>query len=159
MAAHIPVADHELLIQVVREAVESHFGLRVERVERTERVYTLTALPNLSPQLQPAVNGENWMSGDGQGSIIGTAQSMEDIARAFEGLLNHPVIDGTGVKGKFNYSASTKLPESEAAFDLGGSLSCSWKKTVCRDCAELSGRVQVCARSARRCLLQRRESA
>jgi len=102
--------------------VEWQFGLVVEKEERTERVYMLTPLQKRSPKLQPAINGEKWMCGGGQGSIIGTAQAMPDIARAFEGLLNAPVIDGTGLKGKYNYSALSKLSESEAAFDLAHQL-------------------------------------
>src|ERR1035441_2923691 len=89
----MPGIDREPLLQLIREAVERQFGLRIEREERTERVYMLTTLRNPSPQLQPAISGEEWMCGGGQGSIIGTAQTMQDIARAFEGLLNVPVVD------------------------------------------------------------------
>jgi uncharacterized protein (TIGR03435 family) len=121
VTADIPVADRELLLQIIREAVERQFGLRVEREEQTQRVYVLTAPRNPSPQLRLAISSEEWMCGEGQGSIIGTAQPMLDIARAFEGLLNVPVVDGTGLKGNYNYSVSSKLPESEAAFDLGPS--------------------------------------
>ncbi len=122
VSAHMPVADHELLRQTVREAVERHFGLRVQREERSERVYVLTHPDKPSSQLQPAMSTENWMCGSGQGSIIGTAQSMRDIARAFEGMLGVPVVDGTGLKGKYDYSASSKLSESEAAFDMAQQL-------------------------------------
>ena len=47
---------------------------------------------------------------------------MQDIARAFEGLLKVPVVDGTGLERKFNYSASSKLSESGAAFDMAHQL-------------------------------------
>ena len=53
---------------------------------------------------------------------------MQDIASAFEGLLNTPVVDGTGLKGKYNYSASSKLSESEAAFDLAHQLGLELKE-------------------------------
>jgi uncharacterized protein (TIGR03435 family) len=122
VTAHMPGIDRELLLQIVREAVERRFGLRIEREVRMERVYVLTTLPNPSQQLQPTRNGEKWMCGAAQGSIIGTAQAVPDIARAFEALMNVPVVDGTGLKGKYNYSASTKLPPSEAAFDLAHQL-------------------------------------
>ena len=122
VTADMPGIDREPLLQLIREAVERQFGLRIEREERTERVYMLTTLRNPSPQLQPAISGEEWMCGGGQGSIIGTAQTMQDIARAFEGLLNVPVVDGTGLKGTYNYSALSKLSQSEAAFDLAHQL-------------------------------------
>jgi uncharacterized protein (TIGR03435 family) len=122
VVARMPVADRDFMLQMIREAVERQFGLRVEREERMEKVYMLTALRNPSPQLQPTTDGEKWMCGGGQGSIFGTAQAMQNIAGALEGLLNVPVVDGTGFKGKYNYSASSKLSESEAAFDLAHQL-------------------------------------
>jgi uncharacterized protein (TIGR03435 family) len=122
VTAHVPGVDREVLQQLTREAVERQFNLRVEKQERMERAYVLTVLRNLSPQLQTAVNGEKWMSGVGQESIIGTAQAMPDIARTFEDLLNVPVIDETGWQGKYNYSVSIKLTGSEAAFDMAHQL-------------------------------------
>ena len=62
------------------------------------------------------------MSGVGQGSIIGTAQTMDEIASAFEGELQTPVINETQLKGKYDYSASSKLSEPEFAFDLAHQL-------------------------------------
>jgi uncharacterized protein (TIGR03435 family) len=122
VTALIPVADHELLLQMIREAVERQFGLRIDKEEQRRPVFVLKARENSSPNLQPAASGEEIMSGDGQGSIVGTAPTMEDIARALEGLLNVPVIDETGLKGKYNYSALTKLPAAEAPFDLAHQL-------------------------------------
>jgi len=122
VTADMPGVEREPLLQFIREAVERRFGLIVEREERMERIYMLTSLRHLSSQLQPATNGEKWMSGDGPASIMGTAQTMQDIARAFEGLLEAPVVDGTGLKGSYNYSASSKLSPSEAAFDLARQL-------------------------------------
>src|SRR5215471_9792814 len=62
------------------------------------------------------------MSGGGESSIIGTVQTMRDIAREFEGLLNTPVIDSTNLNGKYNYSALSKLSKPESAFDLAHQL-------------------------------------
>jgi uncharacterized protein (TIGR03435 family) len=62
------------------------------------------------------------MAAVGQESIIGTAQGMPDIARTFEDLLNVPVIDETRWQGKYNYSVSSKLTGSEAAFDMAHQL-------------------------------------
>jgi uncharacterized protein (TIGR03435 family) len=62
------------------------------------------------------------MSGTGQGSLIGTAQFLQDIANALEGLLGAPVIDETGLTGKYNYSVSSKMPQPEAVFDFADKL-------------------------------------
>ena len=53
---------------------------------------------------------------------MGTAQKMEHIASVFEGLLNTPVIDSTNLKGKYNYSALSKLSKAESPFDLAHQL-------------------------------------
>ncbi len=62
------------------------------------------------------------MSGRAEGSLIGTAQTMQQVALMFESLLKVPVIDATGLKGNYNYSASSKLHESEAVFELAHQL-------------------------------------
>ena len=122
VTAQMPVADRALTVHLVQEAVEKHFGLLVEKEVRTVRIYVLKAAGHSSPQLQPAKTAEEWMSGAGQESIIGTAQSMEDFARVFEGLLNIPVVDETGIKESYNYSASSKLSQPEAALDQAHQL-------------------------------------
>jgi hypothetical protein len=38
VTAHVPVADHELLRRLVREAVERHFGLQIEKEVRSEHM-------------------------------------------------------------------------------------------------------------------------
>jgi uncharacterized protein (TIGR03435 family) len=122
VTAIIPGVVGEMLLQFVRDAVERQFGLVVEKETRVEKVYLLSALQNRSPQLQPAINSETSMSGGSDSSIVGTAQTMQDIARVFEGLLNTPVIDSTDLKGKYNYSASNKLSGTESALDLAHQL-------------------------------------
>jgi len=111
-----------MLLQFVRGAVEQQFRLVVEKETRMEKVYLLSALQSRSPQLQPAINSEEWMSGGSDSSIIGTAQTMQDIARVFEGVLKTPVIDCTDLKGKYNYSASNKPSGTESALDLAHQL-------------------------------------
>jgi uncharacterized protein (TIGR03435 family) len=122
VSARIPVADHVQLTQIVREAVEKQFRLTIDKEERLQRTYRLTVLGKPSSQLQAAAASDSWMSGGGQGSLIGTAQTSEDIVRTFEDLLEVPVVDGTGLKGKYSYSASSTLSGPDAAFDLAGQL-------------------------------------
>ena len=122
ITSHIPLADGDLLRRLVREAVEGHFGLRIEKELRTEHVYLMKATKESSSQLQPAREDDDDMSGGGQGSIIGTAQTMQNVASAFEGLLNTPVMDETGLKGKYNYSASSALRQPDAALEMAHQL-------------------------------------
>lgn len=122
VTAHIPVADRGILRQLVQEAVELRFGLRVEKEERSEPIFVLTALGSSSPHLAPATKAEKQMSADGQSSMSGTAFTMQEIARTFAESLNVPVVDQTGLEGKYNYSASSKLSGSEATLDLAHKL-------------------------------------
>jgi len=121
ITAYIPASDGDQLKKVVREAVERYFGLSVQKETRTERVYLLTAV-QIGSQLRPAKDGEDWMIGGSEQSMIGTAQTMPEIARAFEGRLQTPVIDQAGLPGKYDYSATSELPVLAAFFEMAHQL-------------------------------------
>jgi uncharacterized protein (TIGR03435 family) len=122
VTARIPFADLDLLRRLVREAIEKRFGLTIEKEMRMQPIYSLVTAPSASARIQPAEEDDICMSGGGQASLIGTAQSMQDIARALEGLSGRPVIDETGLKGKYNYSVSSKIPRPEVVFDFADQL-------------------------------------
>jgi uncharacterized protein (TIGR03435 family) len=123
VTAHIPVGDRAVLVQLVKDAVQTHFGLSIGKEERMSTVYLLKALADASsPHLQAAKEDEQWMNGGGEKSIFGTASSMEAIAGYFGSILNVPVIDETGLEDKFNYYVSSKLSGAEAAFDMAHQL-------------------------------------
>jgi uncharacterized protein (TIGR03435 family) len=121
VTAHIPVSDSDLLLKLVRQAVEAHFGLIVQKETRSERVYVIAAAHSGS-QLRPATDGENQMTGSSQRSMIGTAQTMQEIARRFEDMLQTPVIDRTRLPGRFDYSATSELAEPASFFDMARQL-------------------------------------
>ena len=121
ITVHIPMADRELLLKLVRQAIEDKFGLHIERETRTQRFYLLST-QHSSLQLQSARQDEAWTTGVGPGSIMASAAKMQVIAEMLEGQINAPVIDTTGRTGKYNFSASSKLLEAEAAFDMAHQL-------------------------------------
>jgi uncharacterized protein (TIGR03435 family) len=96
--------------------------LSIERETRTEEVYLLTARQIPSAQLRPSREKDGIMSGGSEKSIIGTNQTMKDIASIFQSLLNTPVIDESGVEGKFSYSALSNLSPPESVFDFARQL-------------------------------------
>jgi uncharacterized protein (TIGR03435 family) len=120
--ARIPAPDSAALLQLVRGGFERHFGLQINREQRLERVYSLRASKTASSQLQAAGPADAWVVGGSANSLVGTAQTMSAIARTLEGVLGAPVVDDTGMKGKFNYSASGDLPKPESAFDMARQL-------------------------------------
>jgi uncharacterized protein (TIGR03435 family) len=122
VTAYIPVKDRDVLLRLLRAAVESHFRLNVEMVEYPQRAYVLTVSQPHSSQLQPAKDGDVQSSGGGEGTIVGTAQTMDGVARALEDVLNAPVINETGLDGRYDYSAFGKLTEPESAFEMAHQL-------------------------------------
>jgi uncharacterized protein (TIGR03435 family) len=122
VVAHIPADDRNALLQTVRSAIEKHFGLSVHREIRTEKVYLLKASQTPSSQIQPYQNGDLQSTGGGPHSIGGSGETMRDIACQFECCLDAPVIDETGISGKFTYTASSNLAGTDAAFDMAHQL-------------------------------------
>ncbi len=121
VTAHIPQKNKDRVVQLVREAVEQRFGLSVQSATRNERVYLMTA-SQVTTHLQPAKDGEEPMTGSTQDSLMGTAQNMQDIARVFEDSLHTPVIEQTGVPGKYDFSATSALAEPASYFDMARQL-------------------------------------
>jgi uncharacterized protein (TIGR03435 family) len=121
VTADLPVPDNDLVRDLLREAVEQRFGLRIEREMRTAPVYVLTAVQP-SPQLRPSSEKEGVMTGGSENSIIGTNRTMKDIASILEQQMGAPVIDETRIEGKFSYSVSSNLRGPDAAFDFARQL-------------------------------------
>ena len=114
--------DEALMRTLVKEAIEKHFGLRIEKETRLMRVYALTAARNPASHLQPAKEGEVKSSGGREGFESATAGEMKYIASNLEEMLGVPVIDQTGLTGKYDYFISTRLHGPEEAFDMARQL-------------------------------------
>jgi hypothetical protein len=122
VSVHIPVSDYDLVLKLCRESVEKYLGLLIDKVVRVTPAYVMSASARPSTALQPAKEGEREVTGGGEGSLIGTNQTTHDIALALQDLLGVPVFDESGMKGKYDYSATSKLAGSEAALDLARQL-------------------------------------
>ena len=101
--------------------IESLFHVVIEPQMLDRQVYVLTG-SGLSSQMQRSKTIEPEMSDALGGSIIGISRSMNDIARSFEPRLGSPVVDETGLIGKFDYSAYSKLEGRAAAIDWAHQL-------------------------------------
>jgi uncharacterized protein (TIGR03435 family) len=121
--ARIPAGGQETLIDLVRQAIEQHFGLQIIREVCLTRLYLLTAASTRTGQLRPAAKEDIPMTGSSvDGDVIGTARTPAEIARSFEAWLRAPVIDETGFEGKFNYAAATSLDGLPAALEIARQL-------------------------------------
>ena len=130
VVANMPLDDQALVRTLVEEAIEKHFGLRIEKETRVMRAYALTAEQNPSPRLQPAQKDKVEAFTDGDGSMSATAAEMKDLASSFEDMLGVPVIDRTGLPGKYQYLVSKTTSQGpEAAFDMARQLGLTLTET------------------------------
>jgi uncharacterized protein (TIGR03435 family) len=122
MVANMPLNDAVLVRTLVQEAVENRFGLRIEKETRLIRGYSLTAIQDSSSHMRPSKEGSIRLSTVSEWSMRGTAAEIKDIASEFEDIVEAPVIDQTGVKGKYDYFVSSKQQGTEAALDMADQL-------------------------------------
>jgi hypothetical protein len=101
--------------------IQSLFHVVIEPQTLDRQVYVLTGA-GVSSQLQRAKTNEPSMADALGGSIIGASRTMSDIARSLEPELEAAVVDETGLTGKFDYSALTKLRGEDAAIDWAHQL-------------------------------------
>jgi uncharacterized protein (TIGR03435 family) len=125
--ANMPSNDEGLVRTLVQEAVERYFGLHIEKETRSMRSYLLT-VAEPSPHLQPAKEDEVGSFSNGQGVNTGTAAEMKDIAFILEDILGVPVIDQTGLAGKYDYFASSKLEGPAFALEMAQQLGLELKE-------------------------------
>jgi uncharacterized protein (TIGR03435 family) len=123
VTAYLPVSDPDLRRKLVNEALELQFGLSIDKETRLARVYVLKSSGKPSSQLRPANQDEKKViSGGGEVSMFGTDHPIKLVADGLEYVLKVPVIDETGLEGSYEYSASSKLPAPDSAFDMAHQL-------------------------------------
>lgn len=113
---HNMTADERRVFQEqVRLRLQSlladRFQLRLTIQSKELPVYALTLGKN-GPKMQPSTSADGLpaMKG-GRGEIIGTNASMTVLAGFLGEQSNRPVVDGTGLKGKYNFQL-TWTPDS-----------------------------------------------
>lgn len=121
VSAHIPEDNGNLLLRMVREAVEKRFGLEIQEEMQSRHAYIMTAA-HASSQLRVASSSETRMSGGSAQSMIGVTQSLREIAASFESSLDVPVINRTSLDGEYDYSAASSLPYPSSVFDMADQL-------------------------------------
>ena len=109
ITASVPEGDDEAISQLVRDTLERRFDLWIEWEPRVEPVFVLRA--GQEPDEQPRA-----MSGNSSGT------AMADIARQIEALVGKPVVDETGLTGRYRYSVPNDLPGPKAAWEIAKQL-------------------------------------
>jgi uncharacterized protein (TIGR03435 family) len=111
----------QLMLQAL---LADRFHLKVHREKKQLSVYALTIAKN-GPKLKRAEEGEaevgpifhpvTQQNGDLNIEMIVKNRSLQEVADTFTAILNHPVIDRTGLQGKFDFTM-----EYEANVDQPG---------------------------------------
>ena len=92
-------------------AIKAKLGLIVITNLQPVEVYTLTVCPSNAPCLKPAQKGGG--GGSRPGGFYGNGVRMEGIAASLEGPLQKPVIDQSGLIGRWNVDFKWEMSEGE----------------------------------------------
>jgi uncharacterized protein (TIGR03435 family) len=87
---------------LIVSALENALGIRIMRVMRETDVFILTAPKELTGSLQPAKT-KGGGSSNGNGAITGHGLDLGRLADSIERELKMPVIDETGLQGKYDW--------------------------------------------------------
>jgi uncharacterized protein (TIGR03435 family) len=97
-----PPESDSLLMALFQQALEAAFRLKARRETKLTDVYLLIVpkggAPNLKVSSRPEGSGASW----GPGKLKMSGSSPEDLAFCLEDLLHQPVIDETGLKGRYH---------------------------------------------------------
>ena len=99
-----PRGREDLLYPMFREMVESTFGIRAHRETREMDVSVLRVRAS-SSKLRPsrAETAQQWFV---DGKIHAQKQPVANLADVLENLLDHPVVDETGLEGEYDWEFS-----------------------------------------------------
>lgn len=109
LLAGLPGGDYDYIANLPRgaaralqKAVEDQFGLTARRETREMDVFLLTLKTPNAPGLKPAgLSAASWGS-HGEDDYIGHAESFSNFSAYLEDQLKVPVIDQTGLSGRFD---------------------------------------------------------
>jgi uncharacterized protein (TIGR03435 family) len=108
--------DGRQLKGMVRKLLTERFGLSFHREKRTLPAYVLV-LDSADTKMEKSdadANRGSSFRGRGMGHLTETYGSMPDFARWLNsGILDRPVIDQTGLTGKFNFTLNWTPDESQ----------------------------------------------
>jgi uncharacterized protein (TIGR03435 family) len=86
-----------------RTAIEAAFGLTAEHETHNLEAYALTVKDKEANGLRPTKGPANSGEAGGVGYLSGSNRKIDALVKRLELLLNHPVVDETGLIGNFDY--------------------------------------------------------
>lgn len=97
--------------EMLQRLLESRFALKVRREKRQHAIYALVELKggNKMKPSAAAEHGSGNISSNGN-SITGTGVEVPYLASILSEVLEYPVTDQTGLKGRFDFNIRWELP-------------------------------------------------
>jgi uncharacterized protein (TIGR03435 family) len=99
-----------------RQAIEAAFGLTAKHEQHDLDAYVLTVKDKEAKGLRPtqAANNSGWQGGAGTRS--GVNVDFKTIVQQLEPLLKQPVVDETGLNGRYDFELKWDQPAPENSF-------------------------------------------
>lgn len=98
---------------LLQAAVTAGIHIRVERKNVMRKAYVLRATPQSNKLLVPSVPNAGAMQGYWNGKIHNIGGSMDDLASSVEDAIQQPVVNETGIAGK--YDAELAISDGDVA--------------------------------------------
>jgi uncharacterized protein (TIGR03435 family) len=96
---------------LLRALLEERFKLTVHRETKEATVYQLVAVKG-GPKLQEG-RGDGFISFGGRGEVSGHGATTKDLAGYLQTLLGQPVLDKTGLAGKYDFKLTWTPDETQ----------------------------------------------
>ena len=112
-------ADDTSLRLMLRTLLAERFGMKVHMEQKELQVYALTVTAG-GPRFQESTtDGPPSHGRDKEGAMVAQRVSMAELVHELSGPLSRPVVDATGLKGRYDFRINT-LPYVEAAVAVNG---------------------------------------
>ncbi len=93
--------DREQRDRVIVDALSQALGIQISKKREKTEVFLLKAPPGAADRLQPAARGSMSIS-IGGGVLSALSVSLDELAMALEGVLRNPVVNRTGLAGRYD---------------------------------------------------------
>lgn len=112
--------DVEQFQSMIRKMLEERFGLKLHREQREMSVFALTTVKG-GPKLTENLSNPKGLPirdvrvGNGQRTDIFTNTSMSDLASMLLFSVDRPIVQKTGLKGRYDFKLQWTMDEARAA--------------------------------------------
>lgn len=108
-----PTERRRLIRQVLRET----FRAEVNREPRPTKVYVLQKIPERPPELEPSEFTSRLLSGKRENFKV-TGGELRDLARLLKRELERPVLDETGLEGRYDFELHWDIRDPNSVLDF-----------------------------------------